>query len=77
MQMYKVHSAYKPNQTEHVMSIESASEAWKVFFWRYVSIQLASMIEESNKSQGWLEYVKQNENPALEDFVASLNIQAE
>jgi len=59
------------------MSIESASEAWKVFFWRYVSIQLASMIEESNKSQGWLEYVKQNENPALEDFVASLNIQAE
>lgn len=74
--MYRVHSAYKPTQTENVMSIASASEAWKVFFWRYVSIQLASMVDESNKSQGWLEYVKQSEDPALEDFVESLNIQA-
>ncbi len=73
--MYKVHSAYKPTQTENVMSIASASEAWKVFFWRYVSIQLARAVEESNKSQGWLEYVKQNESPAPEDVVEALNIQ--
>lgn len=75
--MYKVHSAYKPTQTEDVMSIESPSQAWTVFFWRYVSIQMARTVEESNKSQGWLEYVKQNENPAPEDLVESLNIQGE
>lgn len=73
--MYKVHSAYKPTQTENVMSIESASQAWQVFFWRYVSIQLARMVEENNKSQGWLEYVKQNECPAPEDVVEALNLQ--
>jgi hypothetical protein len=66
--MYKVHSEYKPNQTEQVISIESASEAWKVFFWRYVSIQLARTVEENNKSKGWLEFVKVNETLAPLEF---------
>jgi len=73
--MYRVHSAYKPTQTENVLSIESASQAWKVFFWRYVSIQMARTVEESNKLQGWLEYVKRNESSASEDVVEVLNLQ--